>query len=242
MKVYGFNASVAVLRRRGGEVERLFLLDERRAELGNHLRTLAARRRPYKIVGREELSRVAGSEHHEGVCLFVDDPPETTFAEIVSRALGPLVVLDGVGNPHNVGAILRIAAHFGARAVLAPKATTLSPATIRVAEGAAEVVPLVALADVARAMRDLRASGFRAVALDPRAGRSLLADDRPAQTAYVLGAERDGLSASVAGSCDYAVRIDGTGAVESLNVAAACAVILADHLRRHPETSTRAQE
>jgi TrmH RNA methyltransferase len=151
---------------------------------------------------------------------------------------GPAVVLwlDGVGNPHNLGAVLRSAAHFGAGAVLLPKDSelALSGAAARVAEGGAEHVPIVRLGRTDNAQAQLNAAGFALAATVVRGGTSLHAAKLPARVAWVLGAEQVGVAAELAQTANLRIGIPGTGAVDSLNVAAATAVLLAEWRRQHP--------
>jgi TrmH RNA methyltransferase len=139
-----------------------------------------------------------------------------------------------VGNPHNVGAILRSAAHFGVSAILLPKHSnlTLSGAAARVAEGGAEVVPFVRLGREDNSLSQLRGAGFSLVATVVRDGLPLFEAPIPERVVYVLGAEGEGMSSALAGLCDLRVSIPGSGKVESLNVAAATAVLLAEWARR----------
>jgi len=137
--------------------------------------------------------------------------------------------LDGVGNPHNLGAILRSAAHFGVTALLLPKHSplALSGAAARVAEGGAEAVPMVRLGRSDNAIAQLRSAGFVLAATVVRGGSDLFATAVPERVVYVLGAEGEGMDRELVAACDMRLSIPGTGAVESLNVAAATAVLLA---------------
>jgi RNA methyltransferase, TrmH family len=141
--------------------------------------------------------------------------------------------LDGVGNPHNLGAILRSAAHFGIAAMLLPKhsALALSGAAARVAEGAAEQVPFVRLGREDNAIAQLHGAGFQLAATLVRDGGDLFATALPQRLVYVIGAEGAGMNAQLAAACDLRLSIPGSGAVESLNVAAATAVLLAEWRR-----------
>jgi TrmH RNA methyltransferase len=184
------------------------------------------------VVPADDLQKLAASAHHEGVVAEVlrEEPrPLSTWL----RDLGPgpccALWLDGVGNPHNLGAILRSAAHFGVAAVLLPKHSTLalSGAAARVAEGGAEAVPFVRLGREDNAIAQLRAAGFALAATVVRGGGDVFATTLPQRLIYVLGAEGEGMDADLARACDLRLSIPGSGAVESLNVAAATAVLLA---------------
>src|SRR5690606_37911850 len=115
---YGRNACLALFARRPDDVRRVFVREDVARKIGEVLRELARRRLPYRIVSDEELAKVAGSQHHEGICFYARPLPAPDEAALLApfRAgdrAGCLLYLDGVENPHNVGAILRTAAHFG---------------------------------------------------------------------------------------------------------------------------------
>ncbi|MBS0458859.1 MAG: RNA methyltransferase, partial [Proteobacteria bacterium] len=143
--------------------------------------------------------------------------------------------LDGVGNPHNFGAILRSAAHFGVSAMLLPKHATLSlsGAAARVAEGGAETLPMVRLGREDNSLAQLHAAGFQLAATVVRGGSDVFNITLPQRLIYVLGAEAVGMSPELAAACDLRVSIPGSGAVESLNVASATAVLLAQWASRN---------
>jgi RNA methyltransferase, TrmH family len=240
-RVTGENACRAVIDHRPADVLRLFLLESRLDAMRSELRVLAERRLPYRVVPREELDKIAGGMHHEGVCLFARELHPMGLPELerrVGAVAGPvqLVYLDAVRNPHNLGAILRSAAHFGALAVLGPEegSPDVGPAAARVAEGGAEHVPLVRLRDPGRDLARLASLGLALVGTDAEAKASIFDEALPERAVLLLGAEREGLARSLLARCDRVVRIPGTGAVQSLNVSAAAAVLLAEHRRQNP--------
>ena len=239
-KFYGLRACDALVSARAEAIHRAFF-DERTApRYGELMRELARRRRPYRVVDDEELAKVAGTQHHEGVCIVADELPEPD-SDLVLRSLSRLpsarmLFLDGVANPHNVGALLRTAAHFGPAALagLEDELSSPSGAVARVAEGAAEHVPVLRWRDPRRALARFAQHGFARVATVVEGGESLFDTELPAHCVFLLGGEREGLSDAGRAVADVSVTIPGTGAVESLNVAAACAVLLAEHYRRFP--------
>lgn len=237
LRVFGLNACLAVFRRRPAAIRKVWLLEARVPALREVLRECAARRIGYRVVAQDDLDRLTGSQHHEGVCFEVLRAEPPALAELLARAPdGPLqmVMLDGVGNPHNLGAILRSAAHFGVVAVLAEglRPPQLSGAACRVAEGGAEHVPLLRV-DAADSER-LRQAGLVAVATVVRGGRSLHRAALPPRILWLLGAEGPGLSPARQAGAAMTLHIPGSGAVDSLNVAAAAAVLFGEHLRQHP--------
>jgi len=231
LRLYGLNAVDAVFRRRPQAIRKLWLAESRISALKPLLAWCVRQRVGYRVVGEADLDRLAASSHHEGVVADVVRP-ESLSLEGWLRTLAPdapalAIWLDGVGNPHNFGAILRSAAHFGA-AVLLPAASglALSGAAARVAEGGAETVPLVRLPATQDALAALRRAGFALVATVVRGGEDLFACAPPPRLVYVMGAEGEGMDPGLAAACDRRLSIPGSGAVESLNVAAATAVFL----------------
>jgi TrmH RNA methyltransferase len=183
------------------------------------------------VVEEGDLQKLAASAHHEGVVAEVlREEPQSLTAWLRDLRAGPQCALwlDGVGNPHNLGAILRSAAHFGVAAILLPKHSTLalSGAAARVAEGGAEAVPFVRLGRDDNAIAQLHGAGFALAATVVRGGTDLFKAELPRRLVYVLGAEGEGMSADLVAACDMRVSIPGSGAVESLNVASATAVLL----------------
>lgn len=240
LRLYGLNAVQAVFARRPQAIRKLYLSQERIPRLQPLLKWCAAQRVGYRVVDDvDELRKLAASAHHEGVVADVLREAPQPLADWL-RALpeGPCCALwlDGVGNPHNLGAILRSSAHFGAAGLLLPQTSTLalSGAAARVAEGGAEAVPLVRLGRDDEAIAQLRGAGFTLAATVVRGGDDLFAARLPQRLVYVLGAEGEGMGESLASACDLRLSIPGTGAVESLNVASATAVLLAQWKRSLP--------
>ncbi|MCX7555720.1 rRNA methyltransferase [Xanthomonadaceae bacterium JHOS43] len=232
LRVFGLNACLAAFAARPHDLRKAYLSASRMGALRELMAYCVAQRLGYRVVEDEDLARLTGSSHHEGVCLDMRRPPELAIDALIAslRPSGPacLLWLDGVGNPHNFGAVLRSAAHFGVAAVLLPEDSelALSGATCRVAEGGAEAVPLVRLGDPSQAIVALHAVGFQLAATVPRDGESVFATRLPERTVFVLGAEREGMQQGLIAQCDRRLTIPGSGKVESLNIASAVAVLL----------------
>ena len=232
LRLYGMNALRAVFARRPQAIRKLYLAEARIPQLQPLLKWCVANRVGYRVVEEGDLQKLAASTHHEGVVAEVlreDAQPLSSWLRDLPAGPQCALWLDGVGNPHNLGAILRSAAHFGVAAVLIPKHSTLalSGAAARVAEGGAEAVTLVRLPAADAALAQLHAAGFGSAATVVRDGEDLLALKPGPRLVYVMGAEGEGMDAQLARACQRRVSIAGTGAVESLNVAAATAVFLA---------------
>ena len=231
LRIHGMNALTAVFAKRPQAIRKLYLLEARIPQLQPLLKWCVANRVGYRIVEEADLHKLAASAHHEGVVadvLRAEPQPLTTWLRDLPEGPQCALWLDGVGNPHNLGAILRSAAHFGIAAVLLPKHSTLamSGAAARVAEGGAEMVPFVRMGRDDNAIAQLHGAGFQLAATVVRGGNDVFKAKLPQRLVYVLGAEGEGMSGELTSACDLTLSIPGSGAVDSLNVSAACAVLL----------------
>ena len=183
------------------------------------------------------LSRLAGSAGHQGVVARVEPLPTTSsLDDLLDGLQGPplLLVLDGVTDPHNLGACLRVADGAGAHAVIAPKdhAVGLNATVAKVASGAAETVPYFMVTNLARTLKELKERDIRIVGTSEDAQRTLYDIDLTGPVALVLGAEGSGMRQLTSRTCDELVRLPMRGAVESLNVSVASAVCLYEAVRQ----------
>lgn len=239
LRLHGMNACLAAFAHRPADLRKVYLSEARIPALREVLAYCVRQRLGYRVVAEDDLRRLAGSSHHEGVVFDMRPPRAPQLAELLvalpAEAPCLMLWLDGVGNPHNLGAVLRAAAHFGIAAVLLPPGSGLglSGAACRVAEGGAEAVPLLRLSDAEAARRELQAAGFVLAATLPRGGDSLFSAALPARMTLVFGAEASGIGAGLLDACTLRLAIPGSGAVESLNIAAAAAVCMAEWRRRH---------
>ncbi|HEX7768789.1 MAG TPA: TrmH family RNA methyltransferase, partial [Dokdonella sp.] len=238
-RLYGLNACLAAFAKRPEALRKVYLVEARIPSLKEVLAWCVQRRIGYRVVAEADLDKLTASRHHEGVCFDLQRPSPTSLDALLA-ALPPapapslLLWLDGVGNPHNLGALLRSAAHFGAHAVVVPRSAGLdvSGAAARVAEGAAEVVPLVQAEDADAAIALLHAHGHALAATVPREGVSLYDAALPARLVLVFGAEGEGMGERMVRAADLRLTIPGSGAIESLNVAASVAVVLGEYWRQ----------
>lgn len=238
VRIYGRNACLAVFARRADDVRKVYLTEARIGEFKPVLAWCVKQRVGYRVVENDDLDRLTESQHHEGVCFEVRKTPLLSLPALlqgIPRENPALLIwLDGVGNPHNVGALLRSAANFGARGAILPAgAPALPGAAMRVAEGGAEAVPLAQAPAGEEGFALLRAAGFTIAATVPRAGEDLYAAALPARLVLILGAEGEGMSADLIRRAHLRLTIPGTGAVESLNVSASAAVLFAEYWRQH---------
>jgi TrmH RNA methyltransferase len=239
-RVFGIAAARAVLHKRPRDVRQIAHAREARQEVAALLSTAAKLRIAYREVPREELERIAGSLHHEGICMQVAARRACAVEDLVraTKEGGFVLALDRVDNPHNIGALLRTAAYFGAAGLLVAheREAGLTPSAVRIAEGAAEHVPVCFVPELADALDRLRQGGASVIGADAHQGDALSEIAWPEKTVLVLGSERTGMSAAVKKRCHGFVRIEGTQAVESLNVSVAAGILmasLAQGARRH---------
>lgn len=185
----------------------------------------------------ERLAQLAGNARHQGVVARVSALPQRhSLDEVLDGVQGPplVLVLDGVTDPHNLGACLRVADGAGAHAVVAPKdhAVGLNATVAKVASGAAETVPYLMVTNLARTLAELKERDIRVIGTSEDAERSLFEADFSGSVALVLGAEGPGMRQLTRKGCDELVRIPMQGAVESLNVSVAAGVCLFEALRQ----------
>jgi 23S rRNA (guanosine2251-2'-O)-methyltransferase len=183
------------------------------------------------------LSRLAGSAGHQGVVARVEPlPTATSLDDLLDGVAGPplLLVLDGVTDPHNLGACLRVADGAGAHAVIAPKdhAVGINATVAKVASGAAETVPYFMVTNLARTLNELKERNIWCLGLSDEATGTLYQADLKGPTALVLGAEGTGLRQLTRKTCDGLVSIPMLGAVESLNVSVASGICLYEAVRQ----------
>ncbi len=246
-RVAGLAAVSSLFAHEPDRVERLFFDERLKPAVGAYCKAMAAARKPYRMVEAEELAKVAGTVLHGGVVALMAPRVLPLFdAEAARQAPEPLLILDGIGNPHNLGAILRTAAFFGLPRVLVsdhPGQALPSEAAYRVAEGGFEWVALERAPALPALLKRLRASHrVFGTALDqsrPTVDAGALAGWRSGGTgqggakppaakppAIVLGNEEDGIPPATLAACDAVLTIPGSGRVQSLNVAATAAILI----------------
>jgi len=237
-KVHGLRACAALFAHRPGDIVRVYLSANRRPTFKALLEYCVAKRLGFQVVDEENLRKLSAGIHHEGIVILAREAPRLGLDDLragleAKTIRGPLLWLDGVQNPHNLGSILRTAAHFGCGAVVGEtdNLPPLSAAGLRVAEGGAESVPLCGIADPTACIVELKKFGLRVVTTTSRAGTPIAVAGLSRDVVLMLGSEAEGVSPRIAKLADAQVRIPGTGAVQSLNVAVACGIVLAEACR-----------
>ncbi len=238
--VYGVHAVTSVLNKNPGSVTALWVDRDRNDRRSGELLELAvkqgvaARRVPSDLLG--EKSQGA---RHQGVMAQIDgnvSRDSDWLFNMLETLAGPpfLLVLDGVTDPHNLGACLRSADAAGVHAVIVPKdrAAGMTPVVRKVASGAAEHLPLVQVTNLARTLTELRSLGVWLIGTDDDADCSLYGIDLTGPLALVMGAEGKGMRRLTRESCDRLVSIPMAGVVSSLNVSVATGVVLFEAIRQ----------
>jgi 23S rRNA (guanosine2251-2'-O)-methyltransferase len=239
--VFGFHAVLARLRADAPSVVELYL-DENRKDARAKDLALAAERAGVALmrVPTKRLDGFYGGGRHQGVVAIVfDKPSRESLEDLLDSLKEPplLLVLDGVTDPHNLGACLRVADAAGAHAVIAPKdrAAGIGATVSKVASGAAESIPYYMVTNLARTLDDLKERSIWIVGADEHADKTLYESDLPESVAWVLGAEGEGMRRLTRERCDLLARIPMRGSVASLNVSVASGVCLFESRRRRPD-------
>lgn len=229
--LFGFHAVTARLRQRPEAMRALYVLEGRQdPRLRDLVERAQAARVAVHVVDHARLDALAQHGRHQGVVAIVDDAlPHVTLDDVLESPAEPplLLILDGVTDPHNLGACLRSADAFGAMAVVVPKdrAVGVNATVAKAASGAADTVPVIAVTNLARTMREIKERGIWIVGADA-GGEPLHEADLSGPLAWVLGAEGTGLRRLTRESCDRIVGIPLVGSVESLNVSVATGICL----------------
>src|SRR5215472_15556544 len=222
--VFGFHAVLARIRADAQSVVELYL-DENRKDARAKDLALAAEKAGVALmrVPTKRLDGFYGGGRHQGVVAMVfDKPSRESLEDLLDSLKEPplLLVLDGVTDPHNLGACLRVADAAGAHAVIAPRdrAVGLNATAAKVASGAADTVPYITVTNLARALRELKEAGVWIVGTAGDAGASLYQTKLDGPVALVTGAEGEGMRRLTRDTCDEVMQIPMAGSVESLNV------------------------
>lgn len=235
LKICGLAAVRARFGRNASSIQRLYFDYATSRKIGVMCKALAAAKKIYRCVEPPELEKIAGTLHHGGIVAVVAAPalasPTDADVKRWSAKRTPLLLLDRIGNAHNLGAIARTAGFFGINHLVLPQhgqAALPSDAAYRVAEGGLEAVEVFQVKDLPAFMRALAGAGYDVIGAATRGGRPEATARQAAAKpiALVLGNEEHGLMPEVSAACTRLVTIPGSGAVESLNVSVAAAVLM----------------
>lgn len=237
--IYGMHAVRVMLERHAGRVLNVRLAEQRDDPRARAIEELARRHaRPFERVGLHALRQQLGEVAHQGVAAEITPLPpwgEHELLDALQSAQAPLLLaLDGVQDPHNLGACLRSADACGALALIVPRdrAAQLTAAARKVAAGAAETTPVVVVTNLVRTLKLLKEAGLWIVGADAGAEKAARQVDLRGPVVLVLGAEATGLRQLTRQTCDFLVHLPQRGTVESFNVSVAAGMLLYEALRQ----------
>ena len=247
--IFGINAVVEALKAQKRSFEYIALMAGRRdarAQLINEAARDAGV--PVRQVSRDQLARLAGTQTHQGVVAITSEKQYSDLDDVLSAKRGDhhfLIVLDGVEDPHNLGAIIRTADGAGADGIVIPerRAAGVTGTVSKASAGASEYLPIARVVNINRTLEDLKEQNIWTIGLDERGKQSYDEIDYNMDFALVLGAEGAGLHEHVAKKCDFLISIPMLGQVPSLNVSVAAGVVMYEALRqRRAQPSKKADK
>lgn len=225
--IFGFHAVTSRIRHEASSVEEVYV-DAERHDRRMHDLIAAAKSANVRIIQADDarLSSMVGTRRHQGVVARAGALSlARNLDELLDAVDGPplLLVLDGITDPHNLGACLRVADGAGAHAVIAPKdrAVGLNATAAKVASGAAETVPYITVTNLARTLRELKERDIWLIGTTDDAPKTIFEADFSGPVALVMGSEGEGMRRLTRETCDLLVSVPMMGAVESLNVSVA---------------------
>ncbi|CCQ10510.1 hypothetical tRNA/rRNA methyltransferase yfiF [Pseudoalteromonas luteoviolacea B = ATCC 29581] len=239
LKIYGVNSCLAFFSLHPSKLVRAYLSEAAaKGKFKALVKWFVTNKKAYHVVSDLELEKVTESKHHEGVCLLVKAPEQLELASwlttLPAKAKGAVLMLDRVANPHNLGAIMRVAAHYGVIGIVTCNPSALrSGSAMRTSEGGAMYVPILKAKSMEQAVKLLKAEKFYVMATSSHHSHDLYQTKLPARSAFILGEESNGIDPVLATISDKNVIVQGTGKVESLNVSVATALLCSEYWRQH---------
>lgn len=236
--IFGFHAIVSRLRQNPASIKEIFLDAIRHDQRARDLSKLAETQ-GVRVISCDSarLAAMAGEARHQGVAANID--PSRSYIDIedvLDTLTEPalLLVLDGIHDPHNLGACLRVADAFGVHAVIAPKdrAVGLTATVHKVASGAADAIPYISVTNLARTLRELKQRGISIIGATADADSNLYSERLEGSIAWVLGAEGTGMRRLTRETCDRLVSIPMLGSVENLNVSVSAGICMFETCRQ----------
>lgn len=237
--IYGMNPVIEALRGKRRAFELFVARGGADRRLDKLLKLAAEKGVPVRNREKGDLDRLCGTPHHQGVALRVEAFAYADLSDILDRwresgENGLLLVLDGVEDPHNLGALIRSAACAGVHGVVIPKdrAVGVTAVVEKASAGAIETVPVAQVVNLAQALDELKKEGFWIYGTSDRAPASLYGQDFTGNVALVIGSEGEGIRPLVAKKCDFLISIPLRGGVSSLNASVAGGVVLFEVVRQ----------
>jgi len=234
IRIYGENACQVIFKNRPQDIIQLFYTKQKTKENPTLIRELttylAKNKKSYHMVEREEIEKLTRATHHEDISMLVRKKADLTLIEFLKKKSEKslLVVLEDVSNPHNIGAIIRTAAHFGVSGlIVSSKKMAETGSAIRVSEGGFEFVNIFETEDVKKTLELLHKEKYQIITTSSHAKKSLNELNWKKKAVLVLGEEANGLSKEILSQGDC-IKIAGTDHVESLNVSVATSILMYD--------------
>lgn len=237
--IFGFHAVIAHIRYNAISIKKIYVNVKR---YDDRMRNIlhAANSANIRVIqtDNERLSNIVGINYHQGIVAIVSHQSSLTknLDDLLDTIKSPplLLILDGITDPHNLGACLRVADNAGVHAVIAPKdrAVGLNATVIKVASGAVETVPYIMVTNLVRTMHTLKARGIVLVGMSEDANQSLYMNDFTCPVALLIGSENKGMRQLTRKTCDILLKIPIFGSVNSLNVSVASGVCLYEARRQ----------
>ncbi len=239
MKICGLHACKMVFAKRPQDLIRVYITEPMLKEMNKILKYCAEKKLAYRILTEDEMAKVSESNHHEGVCFLIKRTPAINYLDFLKnetlvKNTSCIVALENVQNPHNLGAVMRVCANFGVNAILVSHAdAALSGAAYRTSEGGAEYIKVITTDDFEKAIKKFKTEDYKIVTTSSHKGTSLFTEKVPLKSIIVFGSENSGISETLLNSGDKIIKIPSSGNVESLNIACASSIILAEYWRNH---------
>jgi len=236
--IFGFHAVTSRLRQNPNSIKEIFIDTTRTDQRAQELIKLAESKKTHVVsCDGSKLTNMSGNDRHQGIVANVERINNYAGIDDILDALtepARLLVLDGIQDPHNLGACLRVADAFGVHAVIAPKdrAVGLTPTVYKVASGAADTVPFISVTNLARTLKQLKEQGVWIFGTAENAEHDLTDFKINGAVAWVFGSEEKGLRRLTRENCDQLVRIPMQGNIESLNVAVSAGICLFETYRQ----------
>lgn len=227
----GVHTCQAVFKQRKNDIIKVYLIKEQVKEFGELLKFCSIKKIAYRIVENNDLEKLTASTHHEGIAVLTKIIKPRSFTELPADS--PILWLDGVVNPHNIGTMMRIMAHFGwQNLIVSGTKTAISPAMARMSEGGCEFVKLYGTDSAKEFVLWAKKNGYKIVGTSSHCNKSVYEYSMRKKIVFVVGQEADGISKEVMQLLDDSLIIPGTGNVESLNVSVAGGIFLNEYARQ----------
>ena len=235
--IYGINAVTEAVGAHPERIERILVdREQRNPRIGEIITAARKKRIQISFEERTWLDRKAGGERHQGILCHFAEADTLDADEILAGARSPglLAILDGIEDPHNLGAIIRSAEASGLDGIFIPKnrSAGLSPAAVKASAGAAAHAKLARITSVAQFIESIKKKGYWIVGLEADAGKPIWEEDLTTPTAFVLGSEGNGIRRLVKEKCDFLVSLPIYGRVNSFNVSVAAGIAFYEALRQ----------